>query len=102
MQATAASGTRNQPVPAAAKAFRMNPTAATAIATPSMPGSPRLQPLPQHLLVDDVLAVGLAVEDRKDVLHRDDAHAVDRLSGDAGDVGGGDEVGQGQQRVVVW
>src|SRR5439155_24413692 len=57
--------------------------------------------LRQYFLVDDVFAVGLAVEDREDVLHRDDRHAVDRLARHPGDVRGSDEVGQGQERILL-
>src|SRR5579864_2191138 len=57
---------------------------------------------PQHFAVDDVVAVGLAVEYAEEVLHGGDGHAVDRLAGDPGDVRGGDEVVEGQERVVLW
>ena len=57
--------------------------------------------LAQHFLVDDVVADRLAVEHAEDVLDGGDAHAVDRLARHTGDMGGGDEIGQGQEGVVL-
>ena|SRR5580693_3051697 len=57
--------------------------------------------LVEDFLVDDVVADRLAVEDAEDIFDRDDAHAVDRLARDAGDVRGGNEARQGQERVVL-
>src|SRR5215471_18327255 len=86
IQATAARGTRKSPADCAAIAFNRKTAIATAIAAPSIGGC-----LPQHFLVDDVVLDRLAVDDRDDVPHRLDPHAVDRFLGDAGDVRGGDE-----------
>src|SRR5277367_1559640 len=55
--------------------------------------------LVQDFLVNDVVADRVAVEDAEDVLDGGNAHTVDRLAGDAGDMRGGDEVRQGQERV---
>ena len=64
-------------------------------------GSAAAALLAEHFAVDDILAVGLAVEHAEEVLHGGDRHAVDRFAGDPGDMRGGDEILQGQERVVL-
>ena len=58
-------------------------------------------PSAEHFPVDDVVADRLAVEYAQDVLHGGNAHTVDRFARDAGDMRGGNEIGQGQQRIVL-
>ena len=55
----------------------------------------------QYFAVYDVFAIGLAVEDAQNVLHRGYTHAVDCLARDAGDMRCGNEVRQGQERIVL-
>src|SRR5205823_4854393 len=71
------------------------------LSPPKLPEGGRGFPSVEHFLVDDVVADRFAVEDAENVLDGGDAHAVDRLAGDASDVRGGDEVRQGEERVVL-